>query len=44
MTDNQNQISERHLAQLIRRKMIQQVKPSKKNYTRKDKHKQKTHD
>ena len=31
--------NERHLAQLIRRMMIQKVKPSKKNYTRKKKHK-----
>jgi len=29
----------RHLAQLIRRMMIQKVKPSKKVYTRKTKHK-----
>lgn len=31
--------NERHLAQLIRRRMIQKVKPSKKVYTRKTKHK-----
>ena len=31
--------NERHLAQLIRRKMIQKVKKSKKVYTRKKKHK-----
>jgi hypothetical protein len=31
--------SERHLAQLIRRMMIQKVKQSKKVYTRKNKHK-----
>ena len=34
-----NGLSERHVAQIIRRKMIQKVKPSKKNYTRKKKHK-----
>ena len=34
-----SQLSERHLAQLIRRKMIQKVKESKKTYTRKQKHK-----
>lgn len=34
-----NQISERHLAQLIRRNMIQKVKESKKKYNRKQKHK-----
>lgn len=33
------QYNERHLAQLIRRKMTQKVKPSKKVYTRKSKHK-----
>jgi len=32
-----NQLSERHIAQIIRRKMIQKVKPSAKLYTRKNK-------
>lgn len=32
-----NGLSERHVAQIIRRKMIQKVKPSGKNYNRKNK-------
>jgi hypothetical protein len=35
MKTSQNTISERHLAQMIRRKMIQKVKPSGKVYDRK---------
>ena len=35
MKTNQNTYSERHLAQLIRRSMIQKVKPSGKVYSRK---------
>ena len=35
MKTSQNIISERHMAQMIRRKMIQKVKPSGKVYDRK---------
>jgi hypothetical protein len=35
--ENFNGLSERHVAQIIRRKMIQKLKPSKKVYSRKDK-------
>lgn len=34
----ENTIGERHMAQLIRRKMIQKVKPSGKVYSRKNKY------
>lgn len=34
-----NGLSERHVAQIIRRKMIQKSVPSGKSYTRKEKHK-----
>lgn len=34
-----NGLSERHVSQIIRRKMIEKVVPSKKNYKRKSKHK-----
>jgi hypothetical protein len=35
-TDNKiNGLSERHVAQIIRRKMIQKIKPSDKTYNRK---------
>lgn len=36
-----NGLSLRHVAQIVRRKMIQKSVPSKKVYSRKDKHKQK---
>jgi hypothetical protein len=35
--DTFNGLSERHVAQIIRRQMIQKVKPSKKVYSRKNK-------
>ncbi|MFM1745273.1 MAG: hypothetical protein RLZZ630_1210, partial [Bacteroidota bacterium] len=35
-----NALSERHIAQIIRRKMTQKIKPSKKVYSRKDKREQ----
>jgi hypothetical protein len=34
-----NGLSERHVAQIIRRKMIQKVVPCGKTYSRKEKHK-----
>lgn len=34
-----NGLSERHVAQIIRRKMIQKVVPCGKSYNRKEKHK-----
>jgi len=45
MTDNKkdkdilNGLNLRHVAQIVRRKMITKSVPSKKNYTRKKKHK-----
>lgn len=39
MKPDKNELSERHIAQIIRRKMIQRVKQSKKKYNRKNKHK-----
>jgi len=35
--ENFNGLSERHVAQIIRRRMIQKLKPSKKLYNKKDK-------
>ena len=35
--ENLNGLSERHVAQIIRRMMIQKLKPSKKLYNKKDK-------
>ena len=32
-----NELSERHIAQIVRRKMVQKVKPSGKIYSRKNK-------
>lgn len=37
---NINGLSERHVSQIIRRKMMEKVIPSKKNYKRKNKHKE----
>ena len=38
-TDILNGLNLRHVAQIVRRKMITKSVPSKKNYTRKKKHK-----
>lgn len=37
-----SELNPRHIAQIVRRKMISKVKPSGKSYTRKNKHKNKS--